>query len=106
LKEYEQSGNVVTAHRLTNLLEEERRKRWLTAMKDLDFMHSSRRSWALLRKLEGSQPVRNEKGVRANDISNIFFKTSNIKPNKQEKSQARTSYARELKLRIHNSTNG
>lgn len=50
-----------------------------------------------MRKLRGAQPVRKEKGITANDISNILFKTSSIKPNKQEKSHAKTSYARELK---------
>jgi len=63
-------------------------------MQELDFTHSSRRSWALLRKLGGAQPVRKEKRVTANDISNVLFKTSNIKPNKQEKLHARTSNAR------------
>jgi hypothetical protein len=66
-------------------------------MQELDFTHSSRRSWALLRNIGSTQPVRKEKRVTANDILNILFKTSNIKPNKQEKSQAKTSYARELK---------
>lgn len=42
--------------------------------------------------LEGAQPFGKEKRITAN-ISNILFKTSNIKPNKQEESQARTSYA-------------
>lgn len=74
-KEFKQSGNDVTVHRLTNLLEEERRKRWLAAMQELDFTHSSRRIWVILRKLGDAQPVRKEKGVTADDISNILFKT-------------------------------
>lgn len=61
------------------------------------------RFYAFKQKLGTSEEARRcsnsqeRKGVTANEISNTLFKTSNIKPNKQEKSQARTSYARELK---------
>jgi len=51
LNEYEQTQSDVTADHLIRLLDEERRQRWVKAMEEMDFSHSSRKSWDLLRKL-------------------------------------------------------
>ncbi|KAL4103976.1 hypothetical protein QTP88_019289 [Uroleucon formosanum] len=51
LKEYEKDRTEVNANHLIGLLDEERKKRWLEAMDNLDFTHSSRESWTFLRKL-------------------------------------------------------
>jgi len=51
----------------------------------MDFTHSSRKSWDLLRKLGSTQPIVSSSKVTAKAISNNFFKTSNIKLSKQEK---------------------
>jgi len=77
---------------LIGLLDEERRKRWLEAMDNLDFTHSSRESWSLLRKLGAAQLSYTERKVSPNDISNILFKTSNIKPAKYEKMKIKFEY--------------
>lgn len=58
LREYDETGNEVTANRLIALLDEERRNRWITAMGEMDYTHSSRKSWSLLRKLGAAQPTR------------------------------------------------
>jgi hypothetical protein len=50
----------------------------------MDLTHSSRESWSLLRKLGAAQPSWRESMVSPNSISNILFKTSNIKPEKLE----------------------
>lgn len=50
----------------------------------MDFTHSSRESWSLLRKLGAAQPSWRESMVSPNYISNILFKTSNINPGKLE----------------------
>jgi len=55
----------------------------------MDYTHSSRKSWALLRKLEAAQPSRIVGSVAASDIANLLFRTSNIKPQKSEKIEAR-----------------
>jgi len=51
LKKYDESGCDVTVDRLMRLLDKERRIRWQSAMEEMDFTYSSRKSWDLLRKL-------------------------------------------------------
>jgi hypothetical protein len=85
LSEYEENGCDVTVDRLMRLLDEERRVKWQSAMEKLDFTHSSRKSWDLLRKLGSTQPALSSTTVTTKEISNNLFKTSNIKPSKQEK---------------------
>lgn len=58
LSEYEQTKSEVTSDRLTKLFDEERRQRWVKAMEEMDFSHSSRKSWDLLRKLGSTQQTR------------------------------------------------
>lgn len=55
--EYEQNNNEVSANRLINLLDEERRKRWISAVEELDFTRSTRTKWMLLRKLGAAYSV-------------------------------------------------
>lgn len=52
---------------------------------DMDFTYSSRKSWTLLRKLGAAQPSRKS----GNATANVIYKTSNIKPNKLGKTEAR-----------------
>lgn len=91
LEEYEQDGSEVSANRLLALLDEERKQRWQTAMDELDFIHSSRKSWALLRKLGAAQPTRKEICVNANAISANLYKISYIKPSKMESIRTKRS---------------
>ncbi|KAL4153873.1 hypothetical protein QTP88_001706 [Uroleucon formosanum] len=70
LNEYEQTQSDVTADRLISLLDEERRQRWVKVMEEMDFSHSSRKSWDLLRKLGSAQPTRKEHGITANAVAN------------------------------------
>jgi len=92
LNEYEQVGSEVMANRLLGLLDEERKRRWQTAMDELDFTYSSRKSWALLRKLGVTQPTRKENCVNANAISANLYKISNIKPSKMETIRTKRLY--------------
>lgn len=98
LQEYEQSGSEVTANRLMALLDEERKNRWTSAMEEMDYTHSSRKSWALLRKLGAAQPSRKVGSVAASDIANLLFRTSNIKSQKSEKIEARKELSELLNL--------
>jgi len=61
-------------------------------MDELDFIHSSRKSWALLRKLGVTQPTCKENCVNANPISAKLNKISNIKPSKMESIRTKRSY--------------
>jgi len=67
------------------LLDKERSARWQSAMEEMDFTHFSRKSWDLLRKPGSAQPVVSSSKITSKAISNNFFRTSNIKPSKQEK---------------------
>ncbi|VVC34849.1 Homeobox domain-like,HTH CenpB-type DNA-binding domain [Cinara cedri] len=58
LDEYEQNNSEISANRLINLLDEKRRKRWISSVEELDFTRSSRKSWSLLKKLGTANPVR------------------------------------------------
>lgn len=92
LKEYKHTGDGTIANQLIKSLDNERRNRWITAMDNMDFTHSSRKSWELLRKLGAAQPSRKNGNVTANAISSIINKTSNIKPNKHEKSEVKRKF--------------
>lgn len=98
LNEYEQNNNEVSANHLINLLDEERRKRWVSAVEELDFTRSSRKSWTLLRKLGAAHPIRKEDKITPNEISSKLFNTSNIKPDSRIKADARRTYANELSV--------
>jgi hypothetical protein len=92
LNEYEKDGIEVNANRLIGLLREKQRKRWLEAMDKLDFIHSNRETWFLLRKLGAAQLSYTSCKVSPNDVSNILFNTSNIKPKKHEKTKIKYEY--------------
>jgi hypothetical protein len=98
LQEYVHLGSEVIANRLMALLDEERRNRWTSAMEEMDYTHSSRKSCALLRKLGAAQPSRKVGSVAANDIANLLFIKSNIKPQKSEKIEARKELSELLNL--------
>ncbi|VVC34569.1 Endonuclease/exonuclease/phosphatase [Cinara cedri] len=76
LHEYDQSGSELTANRLMSLLDEERRNRWLAAMEEMDYTHSSRKSWSLLRKLGAVHPSKKAGCVAAIDISFLLHQTA------------------------------
>lgn len=97
LREYDEIGNEVTANRLIALLDEERRNRWITAMGEMVYTHSSRKSWSLLRKLGAAQPTRMVGSVAAGDVANILYETSNIKPHKNEKIEVKREFQEELR---------
>lgn len=44
LREYEENGSDVSANRLMNLLDEERRKRWINAVENLDFSNQAEKA--------------------------------------------------------------
>jgi hypothetical protein len=60
-------------------------------MDNLDFTNCSRESWTVLKKLKATQPSYTESKVSPNDVSNILFKTSNIKSKKYKKKKKGTN---------------
>jgi hypothetical protein len=55
LKQYESSGDADVADHLIESLDAARRVRWEEATEKLDFSHSSRKGWNLVRRLGPSQ---------------------------------------------------
>lgn len=90
-------------NRLTRLLDEELKKIWLEKLEEMDFTHSSRESWSLLRKLGTAKATWREHKVKPNAISNIIFKSSNIKPSKLEKLKIKTDFKEVLSSCIEKS---
>lgn len=92
LQEYKNTGNPQTADSLIKLLGEERRKQWHELVEQLDFTHSSHKSWSLLRKL-GSvvHPSSKQSAVNPNRISSIILGNSKIRvPTLQKKDLEKT----------------
>jgi len=65
-------------------------------MEEMDFSHSSRKSWDLLRKLGASQQTRKENSITPNAVASNLFKTSNIKPTKEKNVTIANEYKKEL----------
>lgn len=84
------------ANRLITLLDNKRRSKRITAMNDMNFTHSSRKSLALLRNLRATHSSRQSNNVIANAISSIIYKTSNNKPNKIKNSKVRMKFNEEF----------
>ena len=58
LERYEQTQDQETAEELLDVLQEERSKRWIEVVENLDFTSSSRHAWKTIKKLDpGNQTV-------------------------------------------------
>jgi len=65
-------------------------------MEEMDFFHSSWKSWDLLRKLGASQQTRKENSITPNAVASNLFETSNIKPTKQKNVTIANEYKKKL----------
>ena len=72
------------------------------SMNEMGFIHLSRESWSLLRKLRTAQTSWKARKDSPNSISTILHKTTNIKPKKSEKMNVKVDYKEELKICIKN----
>lgn len=57
LKEFEKTQDQEIAEQLLSTLQEDRRKRWIETVENLDMRHSSRHAWQLIKKLEPKDNV-------------------------------------------------
>lgn len=56
-KAYEENGDPALGNQILQSLNTQRREHWHSTTKDLDFTHSSRKGWSLLRKLGAATPL-------------------------------------------------
>jgi hypothetical protein len=68
------------------------------AMNEMDFSHSSRKRWSLLRKLGVAQTSCKAIKISPNSIAITLHKTTNIKPKQPDKMKVKADYKEELQL--------
>lgn len=78
-RDFQQTGDPVTADNLMQLLNKNRKKNWEDTVENMDFTRSSRNAWNLLRKL-GTDPVieRCQTAVSPDAIATRLLKISKV----------------------------
>ena len=84
-EQYKENGDPDTGTKLMTSLKERRCKRWSEEMAALDFTHSSRRSWRLLRKLGGAtHSKRQQSNLTANEVAHQLLLNGSVKKNRKQ----------------------
>lgn len=82
--EFQETSDPETAEELLASLNNARKSRWIKTVTDMNFQHSSRKSWSLLRKLGTSTPpTKVEPKVTADQIANHIVETSRVPCNRE-----------------------
>ena len=91
LKQYEESGDPDVADHLIESLDAARQHRWEESTTRMDFTRSSRRSWALIRRLGAAQnpPKKNHPPVRANAVAAHLIQVAKTPGDKKFEHRAR-----------------
>ena len=84
-KKYKESGDPDTGKKLMASLKEGICKRWSDEMAALDFTHSSRRAWSLLRRLGGAtHSKRQQPKITANDVAHQLLRNGSVKKDRNQ----------------------
>ena len=85
LKQYEDSGDPDVADHLIESLDAARQQRWEESTSKMDFTHSSRKSWSLIRRLGAAQnpPKKNHPPVRANAVASHLIQVAKAPADKK-----------------------
>lgn len=76
-QEFEDSGNTEIADELLKSLDENRKLKWENTLRGMDFTHSSRKAWNVLKKIScGSTPQFGKTLISPNVIANRILKIS------------------------------
>ena len=77
LEEYERSGDPDIADHLLDSLDAARKRRWEESTAQMDYTHSSRKAWNLIRRLGAAQqpPTYGRSCVSANQVASHLIKT-------------------------------
>lgn len=99
LKEFEENGNNETATKLIQSLNDNRKQIWTDTVSSLDFTHSSRKAWSLIRKLDSSKPAGGQKlSVNINDLAKHMISISKINRDKQVVREIRSALKHKKQL--------
>ncbi len=92
LKQYEESGDADIADHLIESLDAARRHRWEELTSQMNFTHSSRKSWALIRRLGAAQqpPKSSHPPVSANAVAAHLIQVAKAPHNKKFERQVRS----------------
>ncbi|XP_047992992.1 uncharacterized protein LOC125231576 [Leguminivora glycinivorella] len=77
-QKYLKNNDATTANDLLAALGEARREKWMNSVEGMSFTHSSRKSWALLRKLGGGAGAPTNTSTAAVHPDNIATRLKNI----------------------------
>ena len=84
-KEYKESGDPDTGKKLMTSLKEGICKRWSEEMGALDFAHSTRRAWSLLRKLGGATHSKRQRPkVTASEVAHQLLLNGSVKKDRKQ----------------------
>lgn len=84
--EFEASGDTEIADDLLQYLDNARRQRWMDSVEKMDFKHSSRKAWSLLRRVGASNSGSKTKPkMKPKTIANRIMKVSRTKIDKKTK---------------------
>jgi hypothetical protein len=91
LKQYEESGDPDVADHLIESLDAARQHRWEESTTRMDFTHSSRKTWALIRRLGAAQnpPKKTHPPVRANAVAAHLIQVAKAPGDKKFERRAR-----------------
>lgn len=78
-REYKENGDATIGTEILQTLNDERKERWKTLVETMDFKHSSRKAWDLLRKLNGgSLNMNTNTDVTPNQIASRLVKSAKM----------------------------
>lgn len=77
-EEFNNTGDPELEKELINALNENKREKWRTKTENLDFTHSSRKAWSLIRRLDsGKIPTPKYNAVSPNKVASHLLSMSN-----------------------------
>jgi hypothetical protein len=86
--EYQINGQAETAYKLLGSLAKGRKDRWTETVECLDFRHSNREAWNVLRRLDASQNrCGSEPEIKPNTFANRLIDTSRANIDKDTSSK-------------------
>lgn len=76
-KEFEEQGDDEISDQLLELLSAARKMKWEKRTQEMDFTHSSRKGWRLIRHLgEASKPAKIKSNMEPNKIASVIVQNS------------------------------